>query len=132
MDWNELHNEIRNLAKKIDYKPDIVIGIVRGGLIPSRLLSGLLSVKEMYCLTVKKVGDQRKVMSDITENLSGKKVLLVEDILETGKSLQVAKEYLEAKGAEVQTACLYTMPMSEIRPDYSLKEVAEIAHFPWE
>ncbi|HEY4522583.1 MAG TPA: phosphoribosyltransferase family protein [Candidatus Paceibacterota bacterium] len=132
MNWDVLHQEVKDLAAKVGDKPDIIIGIVRGGLIPARLLSSSLGVKEMYCLTVKKVGDERKVLSDITEDLSRKKILLVEDMLETGKSLQVAKEYLEAKGADVKTACLYTMPISEVKPDYSLKEISEVAHFPWE
>ena len=132
MDWNELAQEVKKLTEKVDPKPDIIIGIVRGGLIPSRLLSSYLGVKEMYALTVKKVGDERKVTSEVSENLNGKRILLVEDMLETGKSLIVAKQYLESKGATVETACLYTMPISEVKPDYSLREVSEVARFPWE
>lgn len=132
MNWDELRAEVKMLAGKIDYSPDSIVGIVRGGLVPARLLSSELGVKDMYALTVKKVGEERKVTSDILEDVSGKKILLVEDMIETGKSLIVAKEYLEKKGAEVKTACLYTMPISEIRPDFSLKEVAEIVPFPWE
>jgi len=86
----------------------------------------------MYALTVKKVGNERKVLSDITEDIAGKNILLVEDMLETGKSLVVAKKYLESKGASVKTACLYTMPQTEIAPDFSLHEVQEVQKFPWE
>lgn len=132
MNWDELRGEVKELAGKIDYTPDIIIGIVRGGMVPARLLSSDLGVKDMYALTVKKVGGERKVTSDILEDISGKKILLVEDMLETGKSLIAAKEYLEKKGAEVRTACLYTMPISEIKPDFSVKEVTEVAPFPWE
>ncbi len=42
MNWDEFRSEIKDLAKKIDYTPDIIIGIVRGGLIPARLLSGAI------------------------------------------------------------------------------------------
>ncbi|HEY4525214.1 MAG TPA: phosphoribosyltransferase family protein [Candidatus Paceibacterota bacterium] len=132
MNWNELREEVKSLASKIDYTPDVIIGIVRGGLIPARLLSSELRVKDMYAITVKKVGDERRVMNDILEELSAKNVLLVEDMLETGKSLLVAKEYLEEKGARIKTACLYTMPISELRPDFWLKEVSEVVPFPWE
>ena len=132
MTWEELQNEIKSLAAKIDYTPDVIIGIVRGGLIPARLLSNELKVRNMYCLTVEKVGANRKVATDILEDVSGKKILLVEDVLETGKSLQVAKAYLEVKGAEVKTMCLYTMPISQIKPDYSLKKINETIKFPWE
>ncbi len=132
MNWDEIRVDVKSLADKIDYTPDIIIGIVRGGLIPARLLSSDLKVKDMYAITVKKVGDERKVTSDILEDLSGKNVLLVEDMLETGKSLVVAKEYLENKGASVKTACLYTMPISKLKPDFSLREVPKIMPFPWE
>ncbi len=132
MTWHELENEIKVLRSKIKYSPDIIVGVVRGGLIPARLLSSYLNVKEMYCLTVKKVSDQRKVKTVIEENIDGKSVLLVEDMLETGKSLVVAKQYLESKGAVVKTACLYTMPKSEVVPDYFLEEIHRVVKFPWE
>ncbi|OGG58320.1 hypothetical protein A2853_00155 [Candidatus Kaiserbacteria bacterium RIFCSPHIGHO2_01_FULL_55_17] len=132
MNWEELRAQVEILASKIDYTPDIIIGIVRGGLIPARLLSSELKVKDMYALTVKKVGQEREVTIEILEDLSDKKILLVEDMLETGRSLVVAKEYLEKRGANVKTACLYTMPVSELKPDFSLKEVVEVMPFPWE
>lgn len=133
MNWDELVAEVRSLSDKInDFKPDIIIGITRGGLIPSRLLSSYLGVNDMYCLTVRKVGDERRVVTEILDNLRGKNVLLVEDMLETGRSLIVAQQYLKLKGANVKTACLYVMPLSEITPNYFLREVAEIQRFPWE
>ena len=132
MTWRQLREEIRSLAKKIDYRPDVIVGIVRGGLVPARLLSSELNVKDMYSLTIKKIKDQRKVMSDILEDMQGKHILLVEDMLETGNSLVAAKKYLEGRGAVVKTACLYVMPISGYIPDFSLKEIQEIPIFPWE
>lgn len=132
MTWDEFQNAVKKLAAKIDDKFDIVIGIARGGVIPAVLLSRALDVKDMYVLKVRKDGDERRVIAEIFTDVSKKKVLLVEDMLETGKSLIVAKRYLEDDGAIVKTACLYTMPMTEIKPDYSLKKVGEIIKFPWE
>jgi len=132
MDWKTLEVEIKNLCKKIDFTPNIIIGITRGGVIPARLLCTYLNVKEMYCISVNKVGEERKVVTTIEDAISGKNILLVEDMLETGRSLIVAKKYLEAKGAKVRTACLYIMPFSEIKPDYYLKESNKVESFPWE
>lgn len=132
MDWNGLEREMKMLAEKIDYKPDAIIGIVRGGLVPARILSSMLHAKEMYCLTVRKNGDERRVVTEITDDLSDKNILLVEDMLETGKSLIVAKKYLEHRGAKVKTACLFIMPKSEIVPDFFLRKIEEPMHFPWE
>ncbi len=132
MNWDEFDKEVRELGRRIDYTPDAVIGIARGGVVPAVLLSKFLKVKDMYVLKVRREGTERRIMAEIVPDVGGMRVLLVEDMLETGKSLVVAKEYLEKKGAEVKTACLYTMPISEIRPDFSLREVAEVVPFPWE
>jgi hypoxanthine phosphoribosyltransferase len=86
----------------------------------------------MAALNVKKVDGKRVVTTEILDSLDGKQVLLVEDMLETGRSLVEAKSYLERKGAVVTTTCLYTMPISELKPDFSLREVTEVVSFPWE
>ena len=86
----------------------------------------------MYVLKVRREGNDRQIMAETVPDVSHLKILLVEDMIETGKSLIIAKEYLESKGAKVKTACLYTMPMSEIIPDYFLKEVPTPLPFPWE
>jgi len=52
-------------------------------------------------------------------------------MIETGRALIEGKKYLEARGAIVKTACLYTMPNSEITPDYSLEEIPKVMDFPW-
>jgi len=132
MNWNEFDQEIRGLGKIIDYIPDVVIGIARGGVVPAVLLSKYLKVKDMYVLKVRREGNDRRIMAETVPDVSHLKILLVEDMIETGKSLIIAKEYLESKGAKVKTACLYTMPMSEIIPDYFLKEVPTPLPFPWE
>ena len=132
MNWQTVESEITALSQKITDKPDSIIGITRGGVIPARLLSSKLNVKKMHCISVVKNGDARSVVTEITEDLNGKKILLVEDILETGRSLIVAKQYLKEKGAIVRTACLYIMPKTEVTPDYFLKTVDSIEGFPWE
>ncbi len=132
MDWITFEQEVKKLSKKIDYKPDMIVGITRGGIIPARLLSTFLQVKDVYCISVRKRDKERKVVTEILENLVNKDILLVEDMLETGRSLIVVKQYLESKGAKVKTACLYTMPTSKIEPDFYLNQVNEIKIFPWE
>lgn len=132
MDWKDFEKEIENLSSKIDFAPNIVVGVVKGGIIPARLLSNTLKVKSMYCLTVKKLGKERQVTTKIFEDLKGKKIILVEDVLETGRSLIAARQYLEKKGATVKTACLYTMTRTEITPDYYIKRVGDLPKFPWE
>jgi hypoxanthine phosphoribosyltransferase len=132
MSWDEFDKEIRALAAKIDWAPEVIAGVVRGGLVPARMLSSLLKVPQMRCISLVRNGGTREVLDELRGDVTGKRVLVVEDMIETGKSLEAAKAYLESKGAVVKTACLYTMPISEVAPDYSLREVGEVFHFPWE
>lgn len=132
MDWKTLEREISALSRKIDCKPNIIIGITRGGIIPARLLSSQLKVERLHCISVVRAGSARVVVTKISEDIRGKTVLLVDDMLETGKGLEVARAYLEEMGARVKTACLYIMPMTEIYPDYCLKQVDSVVQFPWE
>jgi uncharacterized protein len=132
MDWDTFTEETKKLGEKIDYTPDCIIGIARGGVIPAVLLSKQLKIKDMYVLKVRVEGNERKVMAEVFTDISNKKVLVVEDMLESGKTMMVVKQYLESKGANVKTACLYVMPHTEIKPEFYLKEIQKVEHFPWE
>lgn len=132
MNWQEVDDTIKQLASKITHKPDIIVGVIRGGLIPARLLAKYLSVKDMYALSVKKQGNRRLVTIEIKESLSGKHVLIVEDVLESGVSMVTALNYLKTLGAKVETASLYFQPQTKIVPNYYISELYEVPTFPWE
>lgn len=130
--WQDIESLNDKLTQKINDRPDIIVGILRGSAIPARLLSKSLNVKTMFALTIMKNNGERTVKTEILDNLEGKKILLVEDVLETGRSLIVGKEYLESKGAIVKTASYFIMPQSEIVADFYLEKVEERPKFPWE
>ena len=130
--WSELEKLTKDITSKVDFKPDIIVGIIRGGIVPARLFSKLLNVKKMYCINVEKIDEERKVRTEILDDINNKKVLLVEDMLETGRSLIVAKKNLEGKGALVKTICFFIQSKSEIQPDFFLKTKDSEVTFPWE
>ena len=132
MDWDSFTKQMKELGDKIDYQPDLIVGITRGGAIPARLLSTYLGIKNMICISIKKIGEERKVVTEVLDDLVDKNILLIEDQLETGRSLEIAKKYLESKGANVKSACLYIMPITEVKPDYFLTEINYVENFPWE
>ncbi|MBT3690504.1 hypothetical protein HOE31_01185 [bacterium] len=134
MDWPTFDKEIDQLISKIDIKPDLIIGIARGGVIPAVAVANRLGIEQFHALKVIRNGDKREIITKVTEIIEGKVVLLVDDMLESGKGSKLAKEYLEDKGAKVVVACFYVMPETkqEIVPDYFLKTVDEIIKFPWE
>lgn len=129
MTWETFEQEIGSLVAKIQNRPDIIVGISRGGIVPARLLSSQLAVPTMHCMSVEK---RKRVLTNILEDIHGKNILLVEDAIDTGRNLIMVKKYLEEKGAVVYTACLYTSPRSETTPDYFLRQVDATPEFPWE
>lgn len=126
------------LAKKIresGFKPQGIIGIERGGVVPAGLLSIWFKVPPTS-LKVVKEGELRRVVHDPNINwelISGKRIILAEDILETGRSAQAGLDFLREHGADVRLACFFTRPQTEIEPDYVLvRNVTIPITFPWE
>ena len=65
MDWDMFEKETLKLSKMINYVPEILVAVIRGGLIPARLLSKYLNVKEMCFLQVSRYGKLRKIESNL-------------------------------------------------------------------
>jgi hypoxanthine phosphoribosyltransferase len=129
-------------AQKIQtspYQPDLIVAIARGGLVPARILADLLEVAQIATLQVEFYVDiaQTKgeplLKHEIAVSVEGKKVLLVDDIADTGKSLQLTEKYLKNEGAqEVRCATIYFKPQSVKKPEYFEKETASWVIFPWD
>ena len=138
MEWEEFNKniiELGNLINSQDFKPDIIIAIARGGWIPTRYLSDLLNTKNLGSIGVKYEDEERTKLNTYSKPTipkDCKKVLLVEDMLESGKSIKYAYEYYSAQGYETKTACLYIMNNTEFIPDFYIKTIDKKLKFPWE
>ncbi|MEM2419380.1 MAG: phosphoribosyltransferase [Candidatus Bathyarchaeia archaeon] len=140
--WNQIYNMLLQIADKIhrdNFKPDIIVGVSRGGWPPARVLSDLLenpnlaNVKAEFYVGVAETKGEPTLTQPVSVRVSGKKVLVVDEVADTGKSLQLIKEHLEAEGAsEVRIATLYLKPWSIVKPDYYAKETSHWIVFPWE
>jgi hypothetical protein len=131
-----------NQAEKIrsdGYKPDIIVGISRGGIVPARILSDLLEVSDIEIIQIEFYSGIAKTICEpilkhpLQKLISGKKTLLVDDVSDSGKSLQLALTHLQQQGAaEIKTATLYTKPQSITKPDYTEKQTSRWIVFPWD
>ncbi|HLC36519.1 MAG TPA: phosphoribosyltransferase family protein [archaeon] len=130
MHWDEFTSEIAKLIKKIGFNANVVVGITRGGVIPARILCSKMKINEMYCINIDK--SAQRVITPIEADLSNKRIILIEDVLESATNMTVARKYLEGKGAEVKTAALYYLENSKELPDYFLSEAKKVPSFPWE
>jgi hypothetical protein len=127
IDWDELMIFIKIIAKKIEesgYKPDILVGISKGGWVVSRLLCDRIGVKDLIGL------DSTSLPASFKMNLLGKKVLLVDDITNR-ESMRSAMEHLESSSPkEVRTVALFYT--RGIKPDYFIKKISnKPVIFPW-
>ena len=90
--WDEIEEWCKKLRDKIidSYKPDIIVALSRGGLVPGRILSDMLWIKDIVALKTEHWGvtatrDGKATLKDPGSlNLSGKNVLIVDDITDTG------------------------------------------------
>jgi len=140
--WNQIYDMLLKLAGKIrknGFKPDIIVGISRGGWPPARVLSDLLdnpnlaNVKAEFYLGVAETKRKPVLTQPVSTTVAGKKVLVVDEIADTGESLKVVKNHLTQKGAaEVKIVTVYYKPWSIIKPDYYEKETSRWIVFPWE
>jgi hypoxanthine phosphoribosyltransferase len=140
--WNQIYNMLLGLAdmiRKDCFKPDIIVGLSRGGWPPARVLSDLLSspnlanVRAEFYLGVGETKSEPTLTQPISVAVEGKSVLIVDEVADTGKTLKLVKEHIIEQGAaEVRTATVYCKPWSNIKPDYHSKETSDWIIFPWE
>ena len=140
--WNQIYDMLIAQAQRIQgdgYKPDVIVGIARGGLVPSRILADLLETKDFAIITIEYYfGIAEKNREPVLKQclhtrLPDKKVLLVDDVSDCGRSLQLAKKHLQEQGAkEIRIATIYCKPGTITMPDYFEKETSHWIVFPWE
>lgn len=137
--WNSFGKESYSLARKVKkskIKFDLIIGIARGG-IPVALVIGDVLEAEMDTINVKsytgiKKRTKPKILSTLHGNVKGKKILVVDDLIEYGDTMKAVMNYLKArKPLVVKTAVLYKKPWSKITPDFYNRVVDKWIVFPW-
>jgi len=121
------------------FKPDYIVGVSRGGWAPGRILSDLLennhtlNIKIEFYVGIGKTARKPVVTQPLTEDIAKKKVLVVDDVSDTGESLKVALDHVVEKGAaDVKTATVYYKPHSVFKPDFFADSTSDWIIFPWE
>jgi uncharacterized protein len=140
--WNQIYELLLTLSQRIQsqhFLPHIIVGISRGGLIPARILVDLLETKEFttfqiqFYTNIEQTLQKPILKRPTTTNLIGKRVLLVDDIADSGQSLKLALTHLRKQDVtETKTVTLYLKPRSKIIPDFYGIQTSKWVVFPWD
>ena len=142
MTWTDLGAAARELAVAVHedgFTPDIILGIARGGLLPAAAVAYALGVKNTFTMNVEfytGVEERLEVpmvlppVPDLVE-LGDRRLLVVDDVADTGATLEVVHDFCAGKVAEVRTAVLYEKPRSVVKCDYVWRRTDRWITFPW-
>src|SRR4051812_20698683 len=142
MSWEDLGAGARYLAEAVTadgYQPDIVLAIARGGLLVAGAVSYALDVKNTFTMNVEFYTgiDERLDMPMILPpvpdliDLGEAKLLVVDDVADTGMTLALVKDFCGDKVGEVRNAVLYEKPRSKVRCEYVWRRTDRWIVFPW-
>jgi hypoxanthine phosphoribosyltransferase len=133
---------VRDLATEIvdsGFEPDIVLAIARGGLGLAMGLGYALDVKNLSAVNVEFYTgvDQRLDVpillppTPAAVDLSGLKVLIADDVADTGKTLEHVRAFCADHVAEARIAVIYEKPWTVVRPEYVWRRTEQWIDFPW-
>jgi len=132
----------RELAQQVaddGFEPDLILSIARGGLFLGGALGYALDVKNLFVMNVEFYTgvDQRLDLPVVLPptldvvDLTGANVLVADDVADTGKTLELVRDFCAGYVAAVRTAVIYEKPRSLVRCDYVWKRTDRWVDFPW-
>jgi hypoxanthine phosphoribosyltransferase len=140
--WQELGDGTRALAEMVHasgYEPDMVLAIARGGLLVAGALGYALGVKNVFTVNVEfYTGENERLalpmmlppVPDPSE-LAQRRVLICDDVADTGETLALVQRFCERHVAEARIAVLYEKSRSAVRSDYVWRRTDSWITFAW-
>jgi uncharacterized protein len=140
--WTDLGDAARDLGAQMiadGYRPEVILGIARGGLLPAGAVAYALGIKNACTMSVEFYTgieerlDVPMVLPPVPDlvDFSDKHLLIVDDVADTGGTLQVVRQFCVDKVAQVRTAVLYEKPRSLVKCDYVWRRTDRWITFPW-
>src|SRR3954447_9910218 len=142
MTWEDVGAAVEELAAQIEaaeFRPDAVLALARGGLPAAGALAYALGVKNMATLNVEFYTgvderlDEPLLLPPVPDLsvLRTERLLVVDDVADTGRTLALARDFCTQHGPEVRTAVLYEKPQSVVRCDFVWRRTGRWINFPW-
>ena len=140
--WDQLHRDARALAWRLDGKgPDnggwkAVVAITRGGMAPAMIVARELDIRTVDTISVKSYNHQEQSAPRVIKTPDmdlvgdGTGVLIVDDLVDTGKTLEVVRALMP----KAHVATVYAKPKGEPLVDTFITGVSQDTwiFFPWD
>ena len=133
--WDQIEKSCDILANKVlesQWQCSSIVGISRGGSIPATIIAHRLGINRLYLVAYKQNKDKLKEVYPIHQDLRSKTVLLIDDIADSGNTLQIVKKSLEDRNCEVRTLSIHKREDASYIPDYFLYKIDSLIEYPWE
>ena len=142
LDWASYGRAIRELAHLVaddGYRADMILAIARGGLFAAGSLGYALSVKNVYVMNVEfYTGVDERLDVPIMlppyldlVDMTDRRILIADDVADTGKTLELVRDFCRGKVLETRCAVLYQKPTSLVSCEYVWKHTDRWINFPW-
>ncbi len=142
--WERIHRLVCKLAAGLSAKDyDAVLAITRGGMIPGCLISEQLDIREVLTAAVMFYKEEGETLHEphffqfpADPLLYGKRILVVDDVWDSGKTAMAVKQRVLAAGGVPTVAVIHYKPESSRfpheRPDAFAEETSAWIVYPWE
>jgi uncharacterized protein len=142
LSWELFGSAAYELASDVitdGYEPDLILAIARGGLFLAGALGYAMEVKNVAVMNVEFYTgvDERLDVPVVlppvpnTVDLSGARVLIADDVADTGATLRLVRDFCADHVADVRCAVLYQKPRSTIDCEYVWRRTDQWINFPW-
>jgi uncharacterized protein len=140
--WELFGSAARELAAEVAddaFTPDLILAIARGGLFVAGVLGYELDVKNVHLTNIEfYTGVDERLDVPVmlppvpsTVDLSGAKVLIADDVADTGGTLSLVRDFCANHVAEARIAVLYQKPQSTVDCEYVWRTTDRWINFPW-
>ncbi|QKR00526.1 phosphoribosyltransferase [Metallosphaera tengchongensis] len=140
--WENIEDQILRIARRMaqdQFLPNAIVAILTGGVIPAKLFSDILNMKNIKYIDIKfyrdvgQTGSRPVIKAVYANDLENKRVLIVDDVSDTGETLEAVTNVISMfSPAVIRTATIYVKPWSRKIPDYYGEEVGKWIIFPWD
>jgi xanthine phosphoribosyltransferase len=140
--WDQVHRDSKALAWRLDHQGPgaeggwrMIVAITRGGLVPAAIVARELNIRVIETISVKSYDHKAQTDAQVLKGLTpevgdGEGVLVIDDLVDTGKTLEVVRSMLP----RAHFATVYAKPKGRPLVDTFITEVSQDTwiYFPWD